>query len=91
MNLAASKKIVRVLERERFRKTDTRIFPRLSNRRKTNLRREPRRDDNDPLIAEPSRETDTRVCKRPARAKRQIFSAIEKIDMFPAKLQQSLG
>src|SRR5213080_1821357 len=90
MKLATGEKIVCMFERERFGKFEHRIFPSFSNRRETDARREPRRDYNDPLIAESSCETDTAFCKRPGRGEGQIVSTLEKIDMFASELQQSL-
>src|SRR6266403_2377738 len=90
MKIATSKKVVRILERKRFWQFECGIFPPLANWRKTEARREPRRDYNDPLIAKPSRKTDTALRKCSARSERQIFTTLEKIDMFASKLQHSL-
>src|SRR5260370_42295521 len=90
MKIATSKKIVRILERKRFGKFECGIFPALANWWKTDARSEPRRDYNDPLIPEPSRKTDTALRKCSVRCERQIFTPLEKIDMFPSKLQHSL-
>jgi len=90
MKIATSKKIVRILERNRFGKFECGVFPPLANWRKTDPRSEPRRDHNDPLIAKPSRKTDTALRKCSVCSEWQIFSTLEKIDTFASKLQHSL-
>jgi len=87
MKIATSKNIVCTLERKSFGKFERGIFPTLANWRKTDPRSEPWRDYNDPLIAEPSRKTDTALRKCSTRSERQIFTTLEKIDMFASKLQ----
>ena len=89
--LAAGEKFVRVIERNRLGKIYNRILPSLSHRRKTDARRNPRRDHDNPFVMPLPAETNAAIGKVSARPKRQIISALEKIGMFAAKLQHALS
>src|ERR1043166_3198494 len=83
--------ILRALERERLWQFNHGVFPQFANWRKANARRKPRRDHNNPIVAELSRETGARLCKHSTSGKRQIVAALEEVGMLLAKSQHSLG
>jgi hypothetical protein len=90
-NWAAREQIVRLLEREHFRKFDCCIFPSLTDGQETNAQRESGRDHSNPFVRQPSRETDARLRKHSTSGKRKIFAALKKVGVLAAKSQHSLG
>src|SRR5262249_26112407 len=59
-------------------------------RRKTDARREARRDYGNPIVVELPNEADAGFSKRSARVKREIFAALEKIRVLATKSQDLL-
>jgi len=89
-NRTTGEKVVGALKRKHLGKFDCRVFPTLSNWRKTNARRKSRRDHNNPLICQLSGEADAAVHKCAARRQRQIFSLLKKLNVLAPKLQDML-
>jgi hypothetical protein len=77
-------------QRQRFRKFDYRVFPTLTNRRKTNMRRKSRCDYNNPLVFQLPGEADAAFGECAARCERQIFSMLKKLNILAPKLRDSL-
>src|SRR5260370_8308564 len=88
--LAAGEKFVSVLERNRLGKIHNRIFPSLSNRRKTDARRKPPRDHDNPFVMPLPAETNSAIGKVSARPNRQIISALAKIGMYASNFHHTL-
>ena len=91
LNWPAGKEVMRVRQRKRFGKFYCCIFPSLTNRWKTNARREPRCNHNDPFVRQRTRKADAAFHKCSARCQGQIFSTLEKLEVLAPKLQQALS
>src|SRR5205814_9905384 len=89
-NRATCKKVVRVCQRKRFRKFDYCVFPALTDRRKTNVRRKSRCDYNNPFVFPLSAEADAAFRECATRRQRQIFSMLKKLSMLSPKLRDAL-
>ena len=84
------KEVVRVVQRKRFGNFQCCVLPTLSSRRKTDTRRKPRRNDNNPLIPKLASEADTGFREGAVERQGQIFSMLEKLSVFAPKLQDAL-